>query len=193
MNFRLDTTQEADAVAAAIGNGEFAQFYRFDELERGYAALMPGWDLPKPEFPPTFKVRKGQIKETYNTKRIPAWCDRVLFKSTLETHVVSFASSASRRPSLLFAGGTPPLEKVPARDDVGPQARRADARAHRADAAARAASPRARVVRRRRRGLAAAVPRRDRARDGRRRHPRPRETVLKKNLARAGGGAPGAS
>lgn len=92
LNFRLDTDEAAEDVAAAIGDGEHEQFYKYDELERGYAALMPGWELPRCEFPPTFKVRKGQIKETYNTKRIPAWCDRVLFKSPLGTHVVNWAS-----------------------------------------------------------------------------------------------------
>eukprot|EP00035_Acanthoeca_spectabilis_P028507 m.471030 g.471030 ORF g.471030 m.471030 type:complete len:635 (+) comp30503_c0_seq1:218-2122(+) len=33
-----------------------------------------------PQFPPTFKVVKGEV-EGYNPKRIPSWCDRVLWCS----------------------------------------------------------------------------------------------------------------
>mmetsp|Transcript_5372 Transcript_5372/g.7558 ORF Transcript_5372/g.7558 Transcript_5372/m.7558 type:complete len:391 (+) Transcript_5372:2217-3389(+) len=55
-----------------------------------------GWIAPLPPFPPTFKVVRGYQRCVYNKKRIPSWCDRILFKVRDNT-----SNSRNSRVSLL--------------------------------------------------------------------------------------------
>lgn len=59
------------------------------ELPDGETALEQKkhtWQEPDVHFPPTFKLKLGNVSEgedesRYNKKRIPAWCDRILHRS----------------------------------------------------------------------------------------------------------------
>ncbi|KAH8057305.1 hypothetical protein JL722_6958 [Aureococcus anophagefferens] len=95
MNFRLTGDLESKSVADDVKNGDYAKHYAADELARDHSAadsVVAGWELPRCDFPPTFKVKRGVVEETYNRKRVPAWCDRVLYRTALESHLISYAS-----------------------------------------------------------------------------------------------------
>ena len=98
MNFRLATQADSATVAGDVADGDYGKYYPSDELQIDHerpASVVEGWELPKCDFPPTFKVKRGVVAETYNPKRIPAWCDRVLYKSTLNLHLISYGSHKS--------------------------------------------------------------------------------------------------
>ena len=54
--------------------------------------MLSDWTVPVCDFPPTFKLKPGGIE--YDPKRLPAWCDRVLFRAdtTIRTVVRSHRS-----------------------------------------------------------------------------------------------------
>lgn len=54
-----------------------------DELltELGAGRVFAGWQTTPPTFKPTFKLTPGLRKCEYDRKRVPSWCDRVLWKS----------------------------------------------------------------------------------------------------------------
>ncbi|CAM9468482.1 unnamed protein product, partial [Heterosigma akashiwo] len=65
-----------------IKNQDYASIYKYDELQRELAAeeVLWGFQTSQPNFPPTFKVARHKTLE-YNPKRLPSYCDRVLWKS----------------------------------------------------------------------------------------------------------------
>jgi len=80
MNFRLEEESSPEEVAEAIYAGNYLNFLNKDELKKAmkeYEAFVGYSELPI-DFKPTFKYHKGTDK--YNTKRRPAWTDRVLYK-----------------------------------------------------------------------------------------------------------------
>jgi len=97
LNYRIDWGQQAHNLAetptqedhAAIVNHVQAQSYQellaTDQLAREMAAgrVFPGFKEAPIEFPPTFKVVKGEPGLVYGLKRSPAWCDRVVVRSNL--------------------------------------------------------------------------------------------------------------
>ena len=56
-----------------------------DQLAREMRSgrVLCGFSEAPISFPPTFKVVKGEPGLAYATKRLPAWCDRVLVRSNL--------------------------------------------------------------------------------------------------------------
>ena len=81
--------------ARVFGNGDDDARWRAlhddgDELARemGARRVFAGWTTEPPPFAPTFKVRRGTACAAaaaadayYDAKRIPSWCDRVLWRS----------------------------------------------------------------------------------------------------------------
>ncbi|ELP85391.1 phosphoinositide 5-phosphatase, putative [Entamoeba invadens IP1] len=77
MNYRLNANE--DEIRAEI-NGDYLTLLESDQLidsmEKG--RVFDGFIEPAITFPPTYRIAKG-TKE-YDWKRMPAWCDRVLFR-----------------------------------------------------------------------------------------------------------------
>jgi hypothetical protein len=70
-------------VQAMIDRGEYAKLYAGDQLqdEMKKNEVLVGWQEAKINFPPTFKLTKGQVELKYNPKRVPSYTDRILWKS----------------------------------------------------------------------------------------------------------------
>ena len=51
-----------------------------DPLARDMKVLSD-WETMQCRFPPTFKVARNAVTETYNKKRTPSYTDRILFNS----------------------------------------------------------------------------------------------------------------
>lgn len=70
--------------------------------------LCKGFHELEIKFPPTFKFKLFE-KETYNTKRIPSWCDRILYKTYAAPRLEQGGTyhSVPRSNALLFSDHQP--------------------------------------------------------------------------------------
>lgn len=101
LNYRIDLTDSTDGNPEAAGNAsiahqehfakvqemidkrDWAGLYEHDQLHR---SILAGKTLTQmkekmPDFPPTFKVERGSSEMIYQEKRVPSWCDRILWSS----------------------------------------------------------------------------------------------------------------
>ena len=95
LNWRLDTDQVWDgSVEHCIREGDWKSLREADELVRAHEkhGVLSDWTVPVCDFAPTFKLKPGGLE--YDPKRLPAWCDRVLFRAdtTIRTVVRSHRS-----------------------------------------------------------------------------------------------------
>ena len=95
LNWRLDTDHVWDgSVEHCIREGDWKSLREADELVRAHEkhGVLSDWTVPVCDFPPTFKLKPGGIE--YDPRRLPAWCDRVLFRAdtTIRTVVRSHRS-----------------------------------------------------------------------------------------------------
>ena len=74
-------------VSAMLRTEEWDALYENDQLhnEIECGRLLHGFQEMQPRFLPTFKVKRHVENPTYNEKRVPSWCDRILWRS-LEGH-----------------------------------------------------------------------------------------------------------
>eukprot|EP00741_Cyanophora_paradoxa_P020785 tig00021312_g20064.t1 len=82
LNYRID--MEAEEVKQLAGRGDWARLLAKDQLtaERRAKRAFAEWHEGRIEFAPTYKYDTGT--DTYDTsekQRIPAWCDRVLYRA----------------------------------------------------------------------------------------------------------------
>lgn len=91
LNYRSLRPQSADASNEATGLLRTGYDASIDELAIEKRAGRTLWGLNEApiEFPPTFKYFLGTSE--YNTKRIPSWCDRILY-SDLDATVQQYSS-----------------------------------------------------------------------------------------------------
>jgi len=90
-------------------DGEWQDWLKLDQLLLGLIASLKGFREGTIGFPPTFKYIPGT--DTLTDKRIPAWCDRVVFKADYDAHAELFEytshelkhTSDHRPVSALFA------------------------------------------------------------------------------------------
>lgn len=89
-----------------VGAKKYDELYKLDQLTEAIAKQEAffGWQTPKPDFPPTFKVARDNDSLYHEKKnRIPSWCDRVLYKSLpqfeSEVEVVSYESKPEFKSS----------------------------------------------------------------------------------------------
>ncbi|KAH7431530.1 hypothetical protein KP509_08G053900 [Ceratopteris richardii] len=117
LNYRLDfgreeealsTTETAawDAVVRKIHDKEFQDLLVYDELQREQKENRALYLFKEGEitFPPTFKMIR-ETEDVYDMKRVPAWCDRILWFSQdgcqvdqLSYTSVSSVSSSDHKP-----------------------------------------------------------------------------------------------
>ncbi|XP_057853523.2 uncharacterized protein LOC131063643 isoform X2 [Cryptomeria japonica] len=123
LNYRLDFTKIQEnpmtperhfwhAQVKQILDGNFKQLLQYDELlrEKSASRVLHGFMEGDIKFPPTFKMQK-ESSNLYCHKRMPAWCDRVLWR-TLEgcdakiltyTHCPTILTSDHKPVSATFA------------------------------------------------------------------------------------------
>lgn len=72
-----------DEVVNLIERRNFNRLLQDDQLirERANGRVFNGWLETPPDFEPTFKVKVGDSKFSYKNQRLPAYCDRVLWKT----------------------------------------------------------------------------------------------------------------
>ncbi|KAJ7533169.1 hypothetical protein O6H91_13G035900 [Diphasiastrum complanatum] len=112
LNYRLDLGGHGEKkrpwqrVVKAIEAGRYNEILQFDELrrEREASRVLYGFKEGEINFPPTFKVEKGALS-LYNKRRMPAWCDRILWR-TLPGHSVKLTSYVST-PTMLTSDHKP--------------------------------------------------------------------------------------
>lgn len=92
LNYRIDLKafdgikrshdEKVDIVKGLLRAQDWDALYVRDELQREQAAgqVFSGWRNARPNFPPTFKIKQHEPL-IYNTKRVPSYCDRVLWRS----------------------------------------------------------------------------------------------------------------
>ena len=99
LNYRIDLTDSKDGKASGtldhqlhfrrvrdkIELKDWSTLYLHDQLRRARmnGKVLTGFqEMEPPCFPPTFKVERGTARTMdYQEKRIPSWCDRILWKS----------------------------------------------------------------------------------------------------------------
>lgn len=71
-----------DFFKALVSGAKWDELHVHDELihERELGNVFAGFREDRPHFPPTFKVERA-VGFNYNKQRLPAWCDRVLWRS----------------------------------------------------------------------------------------------------------------
>jgi len=91
LNYRLDfgeqgklkepSSEDFNAIVDLIKAKEYEKLFEKDQLSKQIKEQVAWQEFKegKSDFSPTFKVLKGE-NLTYDTKRSPAWCDRVLWK-----------------------------------------------------------------------------------------------------------------
>lgn len=91
MNYRID--QRRDAVAAAIQANDLDSLQIHDqllkEMKHNRAFRLRAFCEGPLTFPPTYKYdRNSDVFDTSEKRRVPAWCDRVLWRSRESERVV---------------------------------------------------------------------------------------------------------
>jgi len=91
MNYRID--QRRDAVIAAIQANDLDSLLTHDQLHKemkhNRAFRLRSFHEGSLTFAPTYKYdRNSNAFDTSEKRRVPAWCDRVLWRSRVEERVV---------------------------------------------------------------------------------------------------------
>ncbi|CAM6093328.1 unnamed protein product [Calypogeia fissa] len=93
LNYRLDFAQVSDKpltpqrtfwkeIVKKINFREYGDLLKYDELRREISAnrVLHGFKEGEINFAPTFKMQR-EAKDVYDQKRMPAWCDRILWRN----------------------------------------------------------------------------------------------------------------
>lgn len=95
LNYRID--QRREAVVNCITAGDLSFLLEHDQLRRemrgNHAFRLRSFAEAPIEFNPTYKYDRGTDEyDTSDKRRIPAWCDRVLFTKTPRIEPISYRS-----------------------------------------------------------------------------------------------------
>lgn len=117
LNYRLDfgTLDEKPmtpertfwaTVVKQIHANKWKDLIQYDELrkEKGACRVLSGFKEGDITFPPTFKMQRDFL-DHYDQKRMPGWCDRVLWKTLQGCH--SYLISYFSAPSILTSDHKP--------------------------------------------------------------------------------------
>jgi len=101
MNYRLDGIRYEEACAAAT-RGDLAALAKHDQLlrERAAGRTLPGLQEGPLRFPPSYKFDKGCAPgalayDSSEKRRVPAWCDRVLWADAVANGAAAEAASGA--------------------------------------------------------------------------------------------------
>lgn len=90
LNYRID--QRREAAIAAVNQGQLELLLAHDQLlkemnhNRGFR--LRSFNEAPITFPPTYKYdRRSSVYDTSEKSRVPAWCDRILYRSRNESRV----------------------------------------------------------------------------------------------------------
>lgn len=120
LNWRLEPDEVWDGgVERCMQSGDWRSLRSADELVRARAehSVLSDWTVPACEFPPTFKLKPRS--QAYDPKRLPAWCDRVLFRGAYACDVLSHRSC----PGVDTSDHRPVGLMLRVRDPAGPESR----------------------------------------------------------------------
>ncbi|KAJ7523803.1 hypothetical protein O6H91_18G063200 [Diphasiastrum complanatum] len=117
LNYRLDfggiegksTTPPKEPwlnVVKMIKAGNLKELLQYDELAKEIKASRVLYKFEEGEitFAPTFKMQKGSLN-TYSEKRLPAWCDRILWRSVEDCNVKLLSYNSS--PAIMTSDHKP--------------------------------------------------------------------------------------
>eukprot|EP00462_Mataza_sp_D1_P005778 CAMPEP_0175124688 /NCGR_PEP_ID=MMETSP0087-20121206/2915_1 /TAXON_ID=136419 /ORGANISM="Unknown Unknown, Strain D1" /LENGTH=1223 /DNA_ID=CAMNT_0016406473 /DNA_START=13 /DNA_END=3684 /DNA_ORIENTATION=- len=80
------------AVQSQVEKEDYSELFQYDQLSREMSSsrVFSGFQEAPIAFPPTFKYKVGTSE--YSGKRLPAWCDRILWKSkkSLQVGVLNY-------------------------------------------------------------------------------------------------------
>ncbi|KPV75724.1 uncharacterized protein RHOBADRAFT_13733 [Rhodotorula graminis WP1] len=84
LNYRIDARR--DAVVSAVASGQSESLLAHDQLLKNLATnqtfRLRSFKEPAIHFPPTYKYDRGTDQyDSSSKRRIPAWCDRVLYRA----------------------------------------------------------------------------------------------------------------
>ncbi|GEM09551.1 inositolor phosphatidylinositol phosphatase [Rhodotorula toruloides] len=84
LNYRIDARR--DNVVSAVASGNFESLLEHDQLLKNLATnqafRLRSFKEPPITFPPTYKYDPGtDLYDSSSKRRIPAWCDRILYRS----------------------------------------------------------------------------------------------------------------
>lgn len=80
LNIRLDLPDHK-----ALPNTDPTKWLEYDQMRKGLVDVLDGYSEGDIKFPPTYKYLVGT--DDYDPKRLPAWCDRVVYKAQPNAHV----------------------------------------------------------------------------------------------------------
>lgn len=95
-------------VKRVIDQEKWSVLWAADELRRELAAgrVFAGFQDSVCDFPPTFKVEKGYVLK-YNPKRVPSYCDRILYRSTAGYEACIHEEAFAAAPNLITSDHKP--------------------------------------------------------------------------------------
>jgi hypothetical protein len=72
-----------ERVLKLVEEKNYAKLLQHDQLlqQQRLGKVFAGWTDLVPDFRPSFKVKRASVKEQYNEKRTPSYCDRILHRS----------------------------------------------------------------------------------------------------------------
>nr|PNR63021.1 hypothetical protein PHYPA_001446 [Physcomitrium patens] len=93
-------------IVKQIHANRWKDLLKYDELrkEKGASRILAGFKEGEITFPPTFKMQRDYL-DHYDQKRLPAWCDRVLWKTLQGCH--SYLISYFSAPNILTSDHKP--------------------------------------------------------------------------------------
>lgn len=95
-------------VKRVIDQEKWPVLWAADELRRelGAGRAFAGFRDSVCDFPPTFKVEKGYVLK-YNPKRVPSYCDRILYRSTAGYDACIHQEAFAAAPNLITSDHKP--------------------------------------------------------------------------------------
>ncbi|KAM0792295.1 hypothetical protein ACM66B_004984 [Microbotryomycetes sp. NB124-2] len=99
LNYRIDARR--DNVVAAVESGSFVDLLPLDQLNKGLATnptfRLRSFKEPVITFAPTYKYDRGTDQyDSSAKKRIPAWCDRILYRADRAEKITPVANQYRR-------------------------------------------------------------------------------------------------